>query len=93
MWFFRTPTHPVFNEFYELFYGLIVPKPKRRTSDEVQQLKAFLKEMKSQDIFRTEALGFNHTKHVPSNIVDLMDELALAFWIMGDGGWQGNGVI
>jgi hypothetical protein len=32
MWVFQTPHNIAFNEFYELFYGPVLPKGKRRSS-------------------------------------------------------------
>jgi hypothetical protein len=49
--------------------------------------------MKAQGISKVEALGYNYTKHVPFNIPDLLDKIALAHWIMGDGSWHGYGVL
>ena len=94
IWAFYTPTNPVWLLWsYELFYGPISPKGKRRTPEEARQLKEYLKEAKAKGISRVEAQGYNYKKHVPSNIYEQLDPISLAFWIMGDGSWRGHGVL
>jgi hypothetical protein len=85
------------NNLYELFKDFTVIPPKINSS--------LIKEtgnMRYNISFGTRSLPCfneyydlfykNRFKSVPSNIEELITEVSLAYWIMGDGAWTGSGV-